>query len=63
MALQYVNELLMKEPGLEELDLADQNIGDLREFMPALVQFGNLRRMDLSDNTMNDLPHNMSELE
>lgn len=61
-AYHMLFNLLKDNPDLEDLNLGHCNLRSLDEEMKIMVQFHNLRHLDLSGNQLSALPHSMSEL-
>ena len=51
------------EPDTEYLDLSDQNITSIeKDLEPFLSQFKFLKELNLEDNSLKSLPHNLSTI-
>lgn len=55
-----LQQMFTTNPGLSELSLSRREIDDLAELLPILSQFKMLKKLDLSENLMRQLPLNLS---
>ena len=60
--MEELQQIFNTNPGITEISLSRREIDDLAELLPMLAQFRNLKKLDLSDNLMCQLPINMNWL-
>lgn len=52
----------MEELNAQEISLSHQNIDSFDKILPQLLQYKNLKRLDLSENMLSELPDDLSIL-
>ena len=58
--MEELQEIYNTDPNVEEISLSKKQIKDLYELLPLLSQFRSLRKLDLSENALVEIPSDMS---